>query len=107
MGANGLNHEWTRMYTKRKFRTTNGHEIHEKKNQNHEWTRMYTNGLNHETHEIHEKKKQNHKWTRMYTNGLNHETHEIHERDPEPRMDTNGHEYHLFIMRIQWLLEVA
>ena len=23
----------------------------------------------------------------------------------EPRMDTNGHEYHLFIIRIHWLLE--
>ena len=28
--------------------------------------------------------------------GMNHEIHEIHERGIiEPRMDTNGHEYHL------------
>ena len=39
-------------YTKRKFRTTNGHERkiqnherRERKIQNHEWTRMDTNGL--------------------------------------------------------------
>ena len=42
---------------------------------------------------------------RMGANGLNHETHEIHEKNPEPRMDTNVHEYHLFIIRIHWLLE--
>ena len=73
----------------------------------HEWVepRMDTNGLNHETHEIHEREIQNHECTRMDTNGVNHETHEIHERDLEPRMDTNGHEYHLFIIRIHWLLE--
>ena len=42
---------------------------------------------------------------RMGANGLNHETHEIHEKNPEPRMYTNVHEYHLFIIRIHWLLE--
>ena len=43
---------------------------------------------------------------RMGANGLNHEwTRNTRKEKPEPRMDTNGHEYHLFIIRIHWLLE--
>ena len=95
-------------YTKRKYRTTNGHERREKEIQNHEWTRMDTNrkiratnghewnhewvGGNHERHERHERKIQNHEWTR--TGGRNHETHERREREIQnhewTRMDTNG-----------------
>ena len=83
--------------------------------------RMGANGLNHETHEIHEKKNQNHEWTRntrkekpeprMDTNV--HEwveprnTRNTRKENTEPRMDTNGHEYHLSIIRIHWLSEVA
>ena len=43
---------------------------------------MGANGLNHETHEIHEKKNQNHEWTRN-----------TRKEKPEPRMDTNVHEW--------------
>ena len=39
------NHEWTRMGTNGKFRTTNGHEwARNVWEWNHEWTRMDTNG---------------------------------------------------------------
>ena len=75
MGANGLNHEWTRNTRKEKPEPRMDTNVHE-------WIepRMGANGLNHEPHEIHEKKAQNHEWTRMGTKGLNHEW---------TRMDTN------------------
>ena len=68
MGANGLNHEWTRNTRKEKPEPRMDTNVHE-------WIepRMGANGLNHEPHEIHEKKAQNHEWTRKDTNGLNHE----------------------------------
>ena len=74
-----MNHEWTRMDTKYRGGTTNGHEWTRKKgrgeSKNHEWTRMDTNGTTKyrsgTTKNTKGAKKEgrgesrNHEWTRM------------------------------------------
>lgn len=50
------NREWTRMDTKGKFRTTNGHEQVGGTTNGHEWNHEIQE-WNHETHEKHEKRQ--------------------------------------------------